>query len=139
MQNSNILILAISVMDFITALFVIFDPHPLVVARLGIFYQLFTPPIAGALLMLAAVCLAFFGIFKPIRYRWRFVYFLPQHAFLLLTTGSAVNLIMQQHYADGVMRPWQFILQDQLPIIILTFAYAFAMFDFYKGGYGRKY
>lgn len=134
MRNSNIIIMSVSLMDLITALLILFDSHPLLVARLGIFYKIFPHPAYGALLMLIAVLLAFYGLTIAIPLR-RFLLFIPQQLFLLMTTGSAVDYIAMQHYADGIMRSWQFILQDQLPTIILTLVYFFAIVDLRK----RKY
>ena len=62
----------------------------------------------------------------------QFLLFIPQQIFLLMTTGSAIDLIIMQHYADGVLRSWQFILQDQLPTIVLTIGYFFAILDVEK-------
>lgn len=126
--------MSVSVMDLATALLILFYPHPLLVARLGIFYKIFPHPAYGALLMFIAVLCAFYGLTITVSLR-RFLLFIPQQIFLLLTTGSAVDFILMQHYADGIMRSWQFILQDQLPTIILTLIYFFAIVDLRK----RKY
>lgn len=134
MKNSNILIMSVTLMDFVTALIILINPTPLVVARLGIFYQLFPQSYIGALFMLIAVLAALYGLTLSHSLN-RFLLFLPQQFFLLLTTGSAIDFIFMQHYADGVIRSWQFILQDQLPTIILTISYVFAIVDLRK----RKY
>lgn len=118
-------------MDFITALLILTNPHPLLVARLGIFYQIFPTPYVGALFMLLGVVLTLFAISLPNK-SYRFLFLIPQVIFLFMTTGSAVDFIVMQHYADGVIRPWPFILQDQLPTIILTIGYFFAIIDFEK-------
>lgn len=122
-------------MDFVTALFILFYPQPLIVARLGIFYKLFSQPSIGALLMLLAVLCATYGLTIKNSLK-RFLLFIPQQFFLLLTTGSVVDFVVMQHYADGVPRAWQFILQDQLPTIILTIGYFFAIIDLRKREYG---
>lgn len=135
MRNSNILIMSVTMMDFVTALLILFDPLPLIVARLGIFYKIFSDPAIGAILMLAAVFLAMYGLTLRSPSNKRFFAFLPQALFLLLTTGSAVDFIFLQHYADGVSRAWEFILQDQLPTIALTVGYFFAMLNLKRRTY----
>lgn len=118
--------MAVTIMDIVTALLILSDPNRLVVARLGIFYQLFPTGTFGAMLMLLAAAMAVMGL--SARYSIsRFLLFIPQQFFLLMTTGSAIDYVVQQHYADGVARPWQFILQDQLPTIVLTLGYFFAV------------
>lgn len=136
MKSGNILIITVTIIDLITASLVLSYPYPLVVARLGIFYYLFPQYYIGALLMLFSGMLALIGLAIPSSNRWRFILFIPQQFFLLLTTGSVINFVLVQHYADGVIRSWQFILQDQLPVILLTIGYAFAIFDFNKN---KKY
>ena len=135
-KNGNNLIMSVTLMDLITSLLILSDPYPLIVARMGIFYQLFPQPYIGGIIMLLSVLLALYGLTVHSYKRWRFILFMPQQFFLLLTTGSALNYIFMQEYADGVIRSWQFILQDQLPTIILTIGYAFAILDFNKN---KKY
>lgn len=123
--------MAVTMMDTITALLILTYGHPLLVARLGIFYQIFSNPSLGAWLMITASAFAAFGLTQQSRTK-RFLLFFPQQIFLIMTSGSALDFIVLQHYADGVDRAWQFILQDQLPTIILTIAYFYAILDFKK-------
>ncbi len=133
MRSGNILLIAVTIMDFITAVLILSNTQPLDVARLGIFYQLFSIPYIGALLMLLSVGLAVYGLLMPVTSSFkRFLLFIPQQLFLLMNASSAIDFIILQHYADGVLRPWPFILQDQLPSIVLAFGYFFAMIDMEK-------
>lgn len=129
----NLIIYYAILLQIITAGFVFFAHDPIRVARLGIFYQLFPSPQFGALVMLLGVLLSMVGVFiiSPSN-RFRFIFFLIQHAFMLLTAASAINYIMQGHYADGVVRPWQFIFIDQLGCIAAAILYTFAFLDFEK-------
>ncbi len=133
MKNGNILIWTVTLMDLITAILILTNPHPLLVARLGIFYQIFPQSYVGAFLILLAACLAIFGLkFSVTSSFKRFLLFIPQQIFLLMTTSSAIDFIVLQHYADGITRSWQFILQDQLPSIVLTIGYFLAILDLEK-------
>lgn len=131
MQNSKLLIMAVTLMDFVTAVLILMDKHSLIVARLGIFYKLFSQPLVGALFMLVAVSMTLYGLTVTSSAK-RFFLFVPQQIFLIMTTGSAIDSVIMQQYADGVIRSWQFILQDQLPSIVLAIGYFFAILDFEK-------
>ncbi len=48
---------------------------------------------------------------------------LPQQAALFITMFGGLAAVLQSHYADGVPRPWPFILADQLPAILLAVAH----------------
>lgn len=127
------MIKAVTIMDFITALLILTNHQQLLVARLGIFYEIFPQPYIGAVLMLIAASLAIVGLTITITSSLkRFLLFIPQQLFLLVTMSSAIDAIVLQHYSDGVIRPWTFILQDQLPSIVLTIGYFFAILEFEK-------
>lgn len=134
MKGSYFIVIYATILQLITAAFVLLSPNQIRVARLGVFYDLFSITWIGGLLMIASVAIAIIGMFKASKYR--FLYFLPQYFFLLLTAGSAMYYVMQSHYADGVIRPWQFIFIDQLPSLITTSLYIFSILDFRKEGHG---
>lgn len=48
---------------------------------------------------------------------------IPQQIILLISAGGALWAVLQGHYADGVIRPFAFILSDQLPSILLALIY----------------
>lgn len=129
-MKKDLLIIYSILLQLITGSFIMFSPIQINVARLGVFYELFHPYWLGGLYMVLATILATVGLFCYSRYR--FLFFLPQYFFLLLTAGSAINYIVIQHYADGIMRPWTFILIDQLSVILTTALYIFAVFNFRK-------
>ncbi len=135
MKNGNITIVAVTLMDLVTALLIMTDPHQLLVARLGIFYQIFPSNASfyGGLLMLFSVVCAVYALVRPINTSFkRFLLFVPQQLFLFASLCSALDYIILQHYADGVLRPWPFILQDQLPSIVLAIGYFFGILSFEK-------
>lgn len=57
------------------------------------------------------------------------VMLIPQQTVLLLSAGAGIWAASVGHYADGVMRPWEFILADQLPIILTAFLYTVAVVE----------
>jgi len=112
----------------ITVPFLLFS-DPIRIARMGILYDMFPSHVIAGFLMLFAVILALLGVYKAQNGN-RFYFFLPQWFFLILTSGSALFYVTQGHYADGVMRPWQFIFLDQLPSFIAVVLYTVAIFNF---------
>lgn len=115
----------------ITAVFVTLSPMPIRVASLGAFYDIFPNYRVGIILMALGTICALMGLTR-IRNGYRFFFFLPQLVFLMLTAGSALSHVFEGRYADGVVRPWQFIFIDQLPAFITAVLYMFAVFDFVK-------
>lgn len=51
------------------------------------------------------------------------VMLIPQQAVLLMSAFSGIFATAVQHYADGVLRPWPFILADQAPVILAALLY----------------
>jgi hypothetical protein len=54
---------------------------------------------------------------------------IPQQMVLLLSAGNGIRATAISHYADGVGRPWAFILADQLPVILLAVLYSVAVLE----------
>jgi hypothetical protein len=52
---------------------------------------------------------------------------LPQLSLLFITSMGAISFVVMQHYADGVYRPWPFILCDQIHRIGMPIWYAAAI------------
>ena len=53
----------------------------------------------------------------------------PQQFLLLISAGGAVDAVIRGQYADGIERPWVFILADQLPSILVAFVHTLALLD----------
>lgn len=132
MNKENLIIYNAILIQFITAMFLLAAHEPLRVASLGIFYDLFSVPQLGAMLMLLGVVCSVVGVMVNVENRARFLFFIPQYVFLLLTAGSALSYIIQGQYADGVIRPWQFIFIDQLPSLAIALLYTASIFNFRK-------
>lgn len=52
---------------------------------------------------------------------------IPQQLLLLVSAFGGIRAAVDGHYADGTVRPWQFIVADQLPVILLALVYTTAM------------
>ena len=53
-----------------------------------------------------------------LREPWRTWAWMPQQLTLLLSAVNAIQCVVSGTFADGVVRPWAFILADQLPSIL---------------------
>jgi hypothetical protein len=51
----------------------------------------------------------------------------PQQLVLLISAVGGIHAAAAGHYADGTVRPWQFIVTDQLPVILLAIIYTVAV------------
>ena len=53
----------------------------------------------------------------------------PQIFLMLVACGGSVQAVALGQYADGVQRPWPFILADQLPWIVAALTYTGAIVE----------
>lgn len=82
----------------------------------------------GIILILVAVIAMSAGFFKG-KILTQLLMLLPQQTILLLSAFSVVSAIGAGHFGDGVPRPWEFILLDQLPILITAIMYTIAVLE----------
>lgn len=83
----------------------------------------------GAVIFVSAL-LAVYGLYNPGLVG--LLISLPQNALLFVAATSGVVSAVTGHYPDGVIRPHEFILTDQLPMIGLAPLHALALV-FYHG------
>jgi len=80
-------------------------------------------------MLLASAALAAYGLTKAESPYTRALCLIPQQGAVIATAGGAIAAVISGHYADGVMRPWAFILADQLPSILIAVFHTLALFD----------
>jgi ABC-type transport system involved in cytochrome c biogenesis permease component len=80
----------------------------------------------------ALVTCASAALAAPLARRGRLlpVLLVPQQTLLLMSAGAALHATAAGHYADGVPRPWPFILGDQLPVILTALLYTAALLSY---------
>lgn len=71
--------------------------------------------------------LAQIGVMRRKPMRLRSLMLLPQQIVLLISAEAGLHAVIAGHYADGVLRPWPFILSDQLPMILVALLYTSAI------------
>jgi hypothetical protein len=91
--------------------------------------DLFGSTLAG-ILMLTASALALIVIFRRVESaRWSLLLLLPQQALLYLAAWGGLQAILEGQYADGVTRPYTFILTDQLPMMLFALIHTIAVLE----------
>ena len=90
-------------------------------------------PIVVALMLLVVGTIAIVGHRLP--EQWRTIVWMPQQIVLLLSAATAIGCVLASKFADGVERPWAFILADQLPAMIAATQHTVAILE---GGVDRR-
>lgn len=88
----------------------------------------FSRPIVAAAVLIIAATLAIVAEWEPdLSRQVRFWMLFPQIFLLLIESMWAVHFITAQHYADGVIRSWNFIFCDQMARIGMPLWYGSAI------------
>lgn len=58
----------------------------------------------------------------------------PQQFLLLVSATGGITAAVLGHYADGTVRPWPFILGDQLPVVLVAVLYTTAILAVGRAG-----
>lgn len=97
----------------------------------AILLRIFGGPVRATVVLVAVASAAM--CFPFVRYRMSAkamaAMLLPQQTVLLMSAGAGLWATSIGHYADGVIRPWGFILADQLPVILLALLYTVAVLE----------
>jgi hypothetical protein len=59
----------------------------------------------------------------------------PQQMLLFVSAGGAIQAIVEGHFADGVERPWTFLLADQSPAILAAIGHTLALVGVLRYGW----
>ena len=76
-------------------------------------------------ILFATVVLAIVALYWHIW--WGTVLLVPQQTLLIISAWGSLHAILRGSYADGVLRPVEFILADQLPNILIAVLHFAAM------------
>ena len=88
--------------------------------------------VGAAIYAFAAGCAVVPFIWDWIDASWLGLYCcLPQQFLLMYSAGSASLCVLRGMYADGVPRPWEFILADQLWVILSMLLHSASLVDWY--------
>jgi hypothetical protein len=121
-------ILAVTIMHIVQAVLFVMDRHAGdatgLTAVLGLIHA-FRYPLAGLALppiLLLSAGLALYANFFKLGW-WRLALFAPQQLLLGIMATGAVAAGYDGAYLDGTVKPWQHIIADQLPLIVLFFVH----------------
>jgi hypothetical protein len=115
---------------------VLFQPHAMAATPLSTVADLFGRSRLGvSFALITAACAAFVGVSSraPITFMTRALLF-PQVFLMLLACGGSLEAVVKGMYADGVPRPWSFILADQMPWIVASIIYTAAVVEHFGRG-----
>ncbi len=80
----------------------------------------------GTVYILASVC-SVYGLLSSTKYRMLVMG--PQQCLLLLSALGNCVAISHSAFADGVVRPWEFIMADQSPSVLLAVFHTLALLE----------
>ena len=69
---------------------------------------------------------------------WALACCLPQQFLLMMSAFTAIRCVWRGAYADGVERPWDFILADQLWVIVGMIFHTLALIDWHYWSVRRE-
>lgn len=96
---------------------ILLTPFALNTSTLAVLNAQFKHLDLGGMFLILSAFSAVYGIVNKNPYRKAF-FFVPILFFTWLFGLTALNSVLQGQFADGVIRPWQFIFVDQLPAIL---------------------
>lgn len=102
-------------------LLILTTPFALNTSTLAVLNKLFGDFHIGGMFLILSSILAIHGAFISKNRYLTVFFFIPMLSFIWLFGLTALNSVFQGHFADGTVRPWQFIFADQLQAIILMF------------------
>ena len=85
------------------------------------------PRLLTAAILFGVAAMAAVGVVWHAPRRVTLALLLPQQAVLTISAMSAVTAVFSGRYADGVPRPWYFILADQAPVILTMVLHTIAV------------
>ena len=115
-----------TICHFVWSALLLLSPSPLNITSLGGPVTGFLGQYGNAILYFSASCLSLFHpYFYSKKFFLGFLASLPQQSLINMAAFSALTAVLNSSYADGVMRPWEFILSDQIFIVMLAPAHIF--------------
>ena len=79
--------------------------------------------VAAAILVVVAVLATFAAFLDPVNRALRTMMMLPQQCVLVISTVGVFEAMASRSFADGVPRPFWFIVADQVPLATIAMGY----------------
>lgn len=104
----------------------LFSISPTKVTGINILYQLFPNKILLAGILILSSLMAFLAItrFRQIK---TLIWLLPQQFLLLLAAIAVIQVIVNGHFADGVIRDRYFLAADKAGILLVAFFHTLSL------------
>jgi hypothetical protein len=87
-------------------------------------------PVTGLVLVVSIAC-ALAGLRLRNRPVLSFALLLPQQYLVIVSAVGALGAMLAGHFADGIVRPSEFIIADQAPAVLLALMHAAALLERY--------
>jgi hypothetical protein len=125
-SGSRLIFAYASALHLAWAALLLLSPHDMRTAALATFIHTIGVGPAAALFLLIGGTALYASVRAPRGWLGLALVF-PQQVVLLLTAAMALEHALRGSYGDGVLRPPEFILADQLPVILTALIHTAAL------------
>lgn len=129
MRLNILLLYFVAFKHLIWGIVIISTPFVINTSTLATINSLFVYYWAGGIALITSSLIAIYGLKRSTTLLGDIIYLIPLQFFVWLAALTAVNAVLSGHYADGVIRPRQFIFVDQLTHILLSVFVTIVVFE----------
>ena len=122
-----------AVLHALWGILLLWRPTEIGATPLALVHLLIGSATVEAWIYLAASASTGFMLSGIVARQWGLLAGLPQQLLLMIGAGGSLWAVLLGQYADGVPRPWVFILADQLPAILTALFHTGALITFHGG------
>ena len=119
------------IVHFVWGILLLVDVSPLGITAIHEFALLGLPRYVISALFIVAAAMSTWGlVHKPKSDIIRILYLLPQQMLLVISAVGAAKAMWLSQFADGVIRPREFLIADQMPVILTAIFHTLAILEF---------
>ena len=120
-MRNNLVVVSVSLLHIVWGFALLSAQTNLHTTTIDSVVQFIQPYWLAAVILITASVMSFVSLHLGLKYRRiALALLLPQQFMLVMSCIGAAQAVILSHYADGVPRPWEFILADQSVILIIT-------------------
>lgn len=128
-RTVSIMVLCAVVIHLTMAFALWFDDSAVGATAVHALHRFIATPKILSVTFASVAMLALTGVFTKGPWVWTLL--IPQQVVLTLSADGAFDAIWLGHFADGTIRPWGFILADQVPALAIAAAHTVAILAHY--------
>ena len=119
------------IVHFAWGILLLSDASPLGITAIHEFTLLSLPRHVISILFIVIAAMAAWGVLhKPKFEITRVLFLLPQQMLLVISAVGAAKAMWLSQFADGVIRPREFLIADQIPVILTAIFHTLAILEF---------